>query len=105
MTAYSVTRRNHEIGVRMVFGAEPGAMVARVVRDAGWPILIGTLIGLGGAALATKAIASFLFQTAPIDAPTFAAVAVVLVIGGGVAAWLPARRAARIDPVAALRAE
>jgi predicted permease len=105
MTAYSVTRRTQEIGVRMVFGAQPGAMVARIVRDAGIPILIGTVAGLAGATLATKAISSFLFQTTPVDVPTFSVVALVLVMAGCLAAWLPARRAARVDPVSALRSE
>jgi putative ABC transport system permease protein len=105
MTAYSVSRRTQEIGVRMAFGARPGPMVLRMVRDAAVPIAIGTVVGLGGAALATRLIASFLFQTDPIDPITFAAVAALLVAAGGLAAWIPARRAATIDPVTALRAE
>jgi ABC-type antimicrobial peptide transport system permease subunit len=105
MTAYSVSRRTQEIGVRMAFGARPAAMVWGVVRDSAVPIAIGTVIGLGGAALATRLISSFLFETDPIDPATFAIVAVVLVGVGCVAAWIPARRAARVDPVMALRAE
>ena len=105
MTAYSVARRTQEIGVRMAFGARPGAMVWRMVRDSAIPIAIGTLIGLGGAALATRLIASFLFQTEPIEPVTFSIVAALLVVAGCVAAWIPARRAARIDPVLALRAD
>jgi predicted permease len=105
MTAYSVSRRTQEIGVRMAFGARPAAMVWRVVRDSALPIAVGTLIGLGGAALATRLIATFLFQTDPIDPATFFVVALVLVVAGCLAAWIPARRAARVDPVMALRAE
>jgi predicted lysophospholipase L1 biosynthesis ABC-type transport system permease subunit len=105
MTAYAVTRRTREIGVRMVFGARPGEVVGRMVRDSAMPILLGTLAGLGGAAAATRAITSFLFETDPLDPGTFAAVAVVLVTTGLLAAWIPARRAARVDPIAALRSE
>jgi predicted permease len=105
MTAYAVARRTQEIGVRMAFGARAGQVVATMVRDSAWPIVIGTIAGLGGAALATKLIASFLFQTTPTDPGTFAAVAVTLAVAGCLAAWIPARRAARVDPVSALRAE
>jgi ABC-type antimicrobial peptide transport system permease subunit len=69
------------------------------------PIAAGTIVGLGGAALATRLIASFLFQTDPIDPMTFAAVAALLMGAGCLAAWIPARRAARVDPVLALRSE
>jgi predicted permease len=105
MTAYAVARRTVEIGVRMAFGARPGQVVGAVVRDAAAPVVLGTLAGLGGAVLATKVIASFLFETTPTDPITFAAVAIVLAASGCLAAWLPARRAARIDPVTTLRAE
>jgi ABC-type antimicrobial peptide transport system permease subunit len=67
--------------------------------------VVGTLAGLAGAAAATPLIASFLFQTDPTDATTLAAVAVTLTATGCFAAWLPSRRAARVDPVTALRAE
>jgi predicted permease len=105
MTAYAVSRRTQEIGVRLVFGASPGEVVGRMLRDSAIPVLLGASVGLAGAALATRAIASFLFETDPIDAPTFAVVALVLVTAGCLAAWLPARRAALVDPVTALRAE
>jgi putative ABC transport system permease protein len=105
VTGYAVLRRTQEIGVRMAFGARPGQVVRRMVADAAWPIAIGTVLGLGAAALTTRVIESFLFETTPTDPVTFAAVAVVLATSGLVAAWIPARRAARVDPVAALRAE
>jgi hypothetical protein len=105
VTGYAVLRRTQEIGVRMAFGARPGQVVRRMVADAAWPIAIGTVLGLGAAALTTRVIESFLFETTPTDPVTLAAVAVVLATSGLVAAWIPARRAARVDPVAALRAE
>ena len=105
MTAYAVARRTLEIGVRMAFGARPGQVVAAMVRDSAVPIVLGTLAGLGGAVAATRVIASFLFETEPTDPATLAAVAVALTTAGCLAAWLPARRAARVDPVATLRAE
>lgn len=105
MTAYAVSRRTAEIGVRMAFGARPGQVVKTIVRDAAVPIVIGTALGLGGAALVTRVIKSFLFETTPTDTVTFAAVALTLVATGCLAAFVPAMRAARVDPVATLRAE
>jgi ABC-type lipoprotein release transport system permease subunit len=89
----------------MAFGALPSQVVRVIVRDAALPIIIGTALGLGAAALATRVIQSFLFETKPIEVVTFAAVAVVLVVTGCLSALLPALRAARVDPVATLRAE
>ncbi len=105
MTAYAVARRTQEIGVRIAFGARTNQVVGTMVRDSAWPIAIGTLVGLAGAAVATKLIASFLFQTAPTDPGTFTGVAVTLILAGCLAAWIPARRAARVDPVTALRVD
>jgi putative ABC transport system permease protein len=76
-----------------------------MLSDACAPVAIGLLLGIGGAMLSTRAIATFLFQTTPTDAGTFAAVVGVLAMTACLAAWIPARRAARVDPVTALRAE
>jgi putative ABC transport system permease protein len=105
ITAYAVEQRTREIGVRMAFGARSAQVVRMIVGDAAWPVAIGIAIGLGGAAFSTKVIATFLFETTPTDTVTFASVAALLGIAAGLAAWLPARRAARVDPVTALRAE
>jgi putative ABC transport system permease protein len=105
VTAYSVARRTQEIGVRVAFGATPGNVVRTMVRDVLLPLALGVAAGLAGAAASTRVIASFLFETTPVDAPTFAAVAVCLAAAAIVAAWIPARRAALVDPIAALRAE
>jgi putative ABC transport system permease protein len=105
MTAYAVANRTREIGVRMALGARADQVVATVLRDAAWPIALGTLAGLGGALLSTKVIASFLYNTSPNDPLTLALVAGTLAIAGVLAAWVPARHAARVDPLIALRAE
>ncbi len=105
MTAYAVTRRTGEIGVRLAFGARPGQVVRTMVRDAAMPIAIGTAVGVGAALLSTRVIKSFLFQTEANDPVTLAAVAVTLAVTGCIAALLPALRAARVDPASCLRAD
>ena len=105
MTAYAVTRRTAEIGVRMAFGARPHQVVGTMLRDSALPILAGTVAGVGGALLATRTIESFLFQTPPTDPVTIAAVAGTLAVAGCLAALVPALRAAKIDPALTLRAE
>jgi putative ABC transport system permease protein len=105
MTAYSVTRRTSEIGVRMAFGARPDQVVRTMLRDAAVPIVIGTVLGVGGALAATRVIESFLFETAPRDPLTLAAVATTLAVSGCLAALLPALRAAKVDPATSLRAD
>ena len=105
VTAYAVARRTREIGVRMAFGAAPDSVVWTMMRDAAWPMVVGLAAGLGASFYATRLVATFLFQTTPTDPATFAAAAILLAFTAAIAAWLPARRAARVDPVQALRAE
>jgi len=105
MTSYAVARRTAEIGVRKAFGAESYQVVQKMLWDAAVPIVIGTIGGLLGAVAATRVIRSFLFETEPTDPVTFAIVALLLVGAGCLAALVPARRAARVDPVTALRCE
>ena len=105
MTAYAVARRTREIGVRVAFGARPAQVVNAIILDAVWPVAFGLVAGLAGTYYATRIITSFLFQTQPHDPPTLAAVVIVLAAAAGLAAWLPARRAVAVDPVAALRAD
>ncbi len=105
MTAYAVARRTREIGVRVAFGARPRQVIGVMIRDAIWPVALGLIAGLAGTYYATRVIASFLFQTTPHDPATLIAVVVVLGVAAGLAAWLPARRAASVDPLSALRAE
>ncbi len=105
VTAFAVTRRTQEIGVRVAFGAQPSQVVWETVRDMAWPVAIGLATGIVGASFATRLLSTLLFETTPTDPSTFGTVAVVLGASALLAAWLPARRAARIDPVVALRAE
>ena len=103
VVTYSVTRRTPEIGVRMALGADAGRTFRLVVFGALRVVLAGVGLGLAGAAAAGRSLRNLLFGVPPFDAPTFIAAAVaILVIGAGAAA-LPALRAARIDPVTALR--
>jgi len=105
MTAYSVARRTQEIGVRMAFGAQPADVVTTMMKDAFVPLAAGVVAGLAGAWFATRLIATFLFEMTPNDVPTFAGAAVILSLTALIAVWIPARRAARVDPVASLRAD
>ena len=105
MTSYAVARRTREIGVRMAFGARADQVVRAMLLDSVWPIAIGVGIGVAGAWLSTGVIKSFLYETTPTDPGTLAAVALALALAGVLAAWIPARRAARVDPVSALRAD
>lgn len=105
MTAYSVTRRTAEIGVRMAFGARSGQVVRTMLRDSAVPVAIGTALGVGGAMLATNVIKSFLFATEPTDPVTLTVVAATLAVSGCTAALVPALRAAKVDPVSSLRTE
>ena len=105
MTSYAVARRTREIGVRMAFGARADQVVRAMLLDSVWPIAVGVGIGVAGAWLSTGVIKSFLYETTPTDPGTLAAVALALAMAGVLAAWIPARRAARVDPVSALRAE
>jgi predicted permease len=105
MTAYAVARRTQEIGVRMAFGATAADVVREMVRGAAWPVALGIAAGLGGAWAATRLISTFLFQTRPTDVPAFAVAAGGLAVAALIAVWIPARRAAHVDPVISLRSE
>jgi predicted permease len=105
MTAYAVARRTREIGVRVAFGARPAQVVGVMIRDAVFPVVLGLAAGLAGTYYATRLIKRFLFETAPHDSATLIAVVALLGLAASLAAWLPARRAALVDSVSALRAE
>jgi predicted permease len=103
--AYTVAQRQREIGIRIALGARPSDVRAMVVRQAAAMGGIGLAIGLAGALGATRLIESLLFTVRPRDPLTFAAVSAVLLGVMLLAAYLPALRATRVDPIAALRAE
>ena len=105
VVAYAVTHRTREIGIRVALGAQP-ASVSRLVIGHGLRLTaVGLVIGLAGAAFTTRALASLLYGVNPLDPLTFAAIIVLLIITTTIAAYVPVRRALRIDPTEALRAE
>ena len=105
VTAYSVSRRTNEIGVRMALGARPADVMRMVVVDGLRLTGIGVVVGLAGAVAATRLTAAYLLGADAIDLPAFVAVTMVLVAVSCVASYLPARRAASTDPLNTLRAE
>ena len=105
VVAYSVTRRTPEIGVRMALGSDADRTFRLVVFGALKVVLIGVVLGLGGAVMAGRSLQNLLFGVPPLDLLTFVASAIAIVAVGVGAATIPALRASRIDPVAALRQE
>jgi predicted permease len=103
--AYSVSQRTQEIGIRMAFGAQPNSILKLVVGQGLKLALIGVAIGLAAAFAVTRLMASFLVGVSATDPTTFALVAVLLAGIALLASFLPARRAARVDPMLALRTE
>ncbi len=105
LMAYAVTQRRREIGVRMALGADRRDVLRLVLTRALRIVVAGLIVGLAGAAGVTRVLQTFLFGVTPTDPLVFTAVTLLLLAVGLMAAWLPARRATRIDPWAALRAE
>jgi len=103
--SYTVSQTTNEIGLRMALGAEARTVVGSVLRSALATALLGIGIGLAAAYALTRTIASFLYDVSPTDPATAAAVAGVLLLVAALAAFVPARRAASINPITALRAE
>ena len=103
--SYAVSQRRREIGIRVALGAEPGALLRLFVRYGLTLAGAGTAIGLAAAAVLTRLMKSVLFGISPVDPLTYTAVPLVLVAAAVVASYLPARRAAAVDPVETLRAE
>jgi predicted permease len=103
--SYVVGQRKQEIGVRMALGARAGQVQGMVVASGAKLAAIGLVVGLAGAGALTRLLQGLLFGTEPLDPLTFSAMSVVLLLVGLAASWLPARRAAAVDPVESMRAE
>jgi putative ABC transport system permease protein len=102
---YNVSQRTREIGVRMALGATEHSVVALILRHGFKFAALGLGLGMAASLAGTQLLKSVLFETSPFDPISFAAVAIVLAGIGALACWLPARRATRVDPMTALRAE
>src|SRR5262249_7578555 len=105
VTAYAVTRRAHEIGIRLALGAQTGDVLKLVVWQGLAPVFAGVAIGLAGACALTRVIASLLFRVSPTDPVTFICLPILLVAVALLACWLPARRATKVDSLLAIRSE
>lgn len=103
--SYGVARRTQEIGVRKALGAQHVALIAMIVRETGWLVLLGLIAGSAVSAGALRLISSRLYGLSPTDPLTFAGAIAGLALVAGLATWLPAYRASRVDPLVALRQE
>jgi predicted permease len=105
VTAYSVTQRQGEIGIRMALGAQPATMLWLVMRDVALMLVVGTVAGAAAALGSSRLVSSLLFGVKAHDPATLGAAAIALAAATAAAAFLPAWRAARLDPMRALRSE
>jgi putative ABC transport system permease protein len=103
--AFSVSQRSREIGIRLALGAQRAHVLRLVLRQGMALVLAGTAIGLVGALALARLLGSLLFEIKPNDPTTFAVVPLVLAATALIACWIPARRAARVDPIESLRTE
>jgi putative ABC transport system permease protein len=103
--SYSVSRRTHELGIRMVLGAQPGSVLRMILRETLALTLIGMAVGVPCVVAAARLMRHMLFNVTPYDPVTLALVSLVLVAVGALASYIPARRAMRVDPMVALRYE
>ncbi len=105
VVSYAVRQREREIGVRVALGAAPARVLALTLRQGMTPVAAGLAVGLVGALVATRVLRAMLFEVSATDPATFAGVAALLAAVGLAAAYVPSRRAARVDPAATLRAD
>jgi len=103
--AYAVTRRTNEIGIRLALGAGRGDVQWMVLRESLWMVAAGLAVGIPGALAVTRYVQASLYGIKPNDPASFVAAGVLMVTVAAAAAWIPARRAARVDPMRALRCE
>jgi len=102
--AFSVSARTNEIGIRMSLGADSGRVQRMILREGGVLVARGLVLGVAGAYVASGVIRGLLFGVVPHDPVTFVGVAAMMAVIGIVACWIPALRAARIDPAITMRA-
>jgi len=103
--AYSVAERTREIGVRLAIGANPGRIVRMVLGDGARMVVAGFAVGMVGAFAVSEALAGMLYEVPARDPFSFTIAPAILLMVALLAAWIPARRAARLDPISALRVE
>jgi ABC-type antimicrobial peptide transport system permease subunit len=103
--SYVVARRTNEIGIRVALGARQGQVVGMVLREAGWLLVAGVAAGLALSLIAGRSASSLLFGLKPYDPLTLGAAVAVLAAIAGLASFVPARRASKVDPMVALRYE
>ncbi len=103
--AYSVSQRTRELGIRMALGAQGKGVMSMIVRQGSLLAGVGVVIGIGLALAVSRTLSIFLFGVSPFDPLTFGAVAIFLLGAGVAASYFPARRATKVDPMTALRAE
>ena len=105
MMSYSISRQTGAIGIRLALGAQPGDVIHLVFRQGMKLTLLGLVLGMAGAFMLHRSISSLLFGVSATDWRTYTLTAAVLTLTSGLACYLPARRAAKMDPVASLRQE
>jgi ABC-type antimicrobial peptide transport system permease subunit len=103
--AYSVARRTREIGIRMALGAQAGAVLRMIMGEGSIMLFSGVAIGLVLAIVTARILSGILYEVGALDPVAFSVAPLLLTVAALIATWLPARRATRIDPVQALRAE
>jgi len=105
LVAYAVSQRTREIGIRMALGAPPSNVLTVVLQRFSGPVVVGTLLGIGGAAGLSQILRGQLFGLSTLDPAAYLSALGVFAVAVALAAWLPARRALRVDPMRALRCE
>jgi ABC-type antimicrobial peptide transport system permease subunit len=103
--AYSVANRRSEIGIRMALGAQPGQVRGMILRESTWLAGAGIVVGVAAALLLTRLVKSMLYGIQPYDPPTLAGGVLILLVVALASSWIPARRAAGVQPMDALRHE